>query len=105
MLAQEDNPTGNNQGNDMMNYDDDDDTKTQPLGSNNDQNSNSAQYKFVWQWPENDGTWHNYDATTQLLLDQLSIGQQISISAGKWTYSITKTSNNSCSYGICFSIA
>ena len=56
------------------------------------------QFKFVWQWVENDGTWHDYDSTTQLLLDNLSIGNKITITAGKWTYDITRTSNDQCSY-------
>merc|ERR1712228_333234 len=112
MWTQDDNSADNKTKNQTKNdndtafiYDDDanvndDDNKAQPLiisNNDNNQKSNSAQYKFVWQWPENDGSWHDYDATTQLLLDQLSIGQSITISAGKWTYAITKTSNNSCS--------
>merc|ERR1719283_624097 len=76
----------------------------------NDQNTNTdtttstslqihsvPQFKYVWQWVENDGTWHDYDATTQLLLDALSIGNKITITAGRWTYDITKTSNTQCS--------
>merc|ERR1712154_160339 len=56
--------------------------------------------RFVWQWPENDGSWHVYDANTQILLDELSIGQTMSITAGKtrkFTYSVTKTSQYTCS--------
>ena len=62
-----------------------------------------AQFKYVWQWRENDGTWHDYDATTQLQLDMLSIGNKITISAGQigqWTYDITRTATDQCS--LCF---
>eukprot|EP01084_Bolivina_argentea_P195956 336031_1 len=75
----------------------DDDNKMND--DNNDPNTAPPpppQYKYTWQWPENDGTWHDYDATTQLLLDQLSIGQKLTIKAGKWTYDVTKTSTDAC---------
>ena len=58
----------------------------------------TVKHEYLWQWPENDGTWHDYDSVTQLLLDQLSIGNKITIKAGKWTYDITKTATNSCTY-------
>ena len=60
----------------------------------------APQFKYVWQWVENDGTWHDYDATTQLLLDNLSIGNKITISAGGWMYDVTRTSTDQCS--LCF---
>ena len=62
--------------------------------------SQQAQFKYVWQWMENDGTWHDYDTTTQLQLDMLSIGNKITISAGQWTYDITRTATDQCS--LCF---
>ena len=34
-------------------------------------------YKYVWQWKDDDGTWKNYDNKTQDLIDKLSIDQHV----------------------------
>ena len=84
------------------------DVQSQPVSNQPVQNqpvappptAQQAQFKYVWQWMENDGTWHDYDTTTQLQLDMLSIGNKITISAGQWTYDITRTATDQCS--LCF---
>ena len=56
-----------------------------------------SRFKYVWQWIANDGTLHEYNATTQILIDDLSIGKMITISAGQSKYEITKDSMDHCS--------
>lgn len=56
MLAQDDNPTDINQTNDMMNYDDDDDTKHNLLAAMTIKTAILRNTNLFWQWPENDGT-------------------------------------------------
>ena len=56
------------------------------------------QIQNVWQWPENDGSWHDYDANMQKKLEELDVGSKITFSAGQWTYEVTKTSDDACSY-------
>ena len=58
--------------------------------------NNTSHSNHKWQWIENDGTWHDYDAATQLGLDNLSIGNKITITAGQWKYDITRTTNDQC---------
>ena len=66
----------------------------------NDVRPSAPKFKFVWQWIENDGTWHDYDATTQLLIDNLSIGNKFTVRMGpnQWTYDITKHSADLCRF-------
>jgi len=58
--------------------------------------NDQSQWKFVWKWPENDGSWHNYDGASQTLLEQMQIGAHIQITAGKWTYDIVKNAADQC---------
>ena len=55
-------------------------------------------HEYVWQWPENDGSWHDYDDDMQTKLRDLEVGKKITFSAGQWTYEISKTSASVCSY-------
>ena len=89
------------------NISDDQKTKTADAsGKRNLSNSNrnavqpSAPKCFVWQWIDNDGTWHDYDSGTQLLMENLFIGNKFTIRAGKdrWTYDITKLSADLCRF-------
>ena len=89
------------------NISDDQKTKTADAsGKRNVSNSNrnavqpSAPKCFEWQWIDNDGTWHDYDSGTQLLMENLSIGNKFTIRAGKdrWTYDITKLSADLCRF-------
>mmetsp|Transcript_55643 Transcript_55643/g.92556 ORF Transcript_55643/g.92556 Transcript_55643/m.92556 type:complete len:662 (+) Transcript_55643:59-2044(+) len=58
--------------------------------------NDQSQLKFVWQWRENDGSWHDYDGGSQALLEQMQIGAHIQITAGKWTYDIVKNAADQC---------
>eukprot|EP00485_Elphidium_margaritaceum_P010815 CAMPEP_0202690254 /NCGR_PEP_ID=MMETSP1385-20130828/5294_1 /ASSEMBLY_ACC=CAM_ASM_000861 /TAXON_ID=933848 /ORGANISM="Elphidium margaritaceum" /LENGTH=140 /DNA_ID=CAMNT_0049345491 /DNA_START=49 /DNA_END=468 /DNA_ORIENTATION=+ len=58
--------------------------------------NDQSQRKFVWQWRENDGSWHDYDGGSQALLEQMQIGAHIQITAGKWTYDIVKNAADQC---------
>jgi len=56
----------------------------------------AAQSESKWQWLENDGTWHDYDASVQQQLDGLAIGESMIIKAAKWSYDVTKTAQDEC---------
>eukprot|EP01084_Bolivina_argentea_P000130 240_1 len=42
------------------------------------------EYKYIWQWIENDGTWHDYDDNTQIKLNNMKIGEKITMKAGQF---------------------
>ena len=66
--------------------------------SGNDLDGNkNIQCQSVWKWMEDDGTWYDYDANTQLLIENLPIGNTITFKRSQWTYIVTKASCCQCS--------
>ena len=57
-----------------------------------------VKHEYLWQWPENDGSWHDYDEPMQKKLKELAVGNKLTFTAGQWTYEVTKTSEDKLSY-------